>query len=48
MWQPGQSGNPSGHSGEYGEAMKLARTFSPGAMYRLAELAELNSTTKAT
>ena len=24
-WRPGQSGNPSGHSGEYGEAMRLAR-----------------------
>jgi hypothetical protein len=41
-WRPGQSGNPSGHTGEYGEAMKIARSYAPAAMHRLAELAELN------
>lgn len=41
-WRPGQSGNPSGHSGAYGEAMKIARSYAPAAMHRLAELAELN------
>src|SRR5208282_3347381 len=41
-WRPGQSGNPSGHSGSYGEAMKIARSYAPAAMHRLAELAELN------
>jgi hypothetical protein len=41
-WRPGQSGNPSGHSGEYGEAMKLARQAAPGAVRRLIELAELD------
>lgn len=25
MWKPGQSGNPTGYSGAYGEAIKLAR-----------------------
>ena len=37
-WQPGQSGNPSGHSGEYGVAIKLARRAAPKAMRRLIEL----------
>lgn len=37
-WQPGQSGNPSGHSGEYGEAMRLARQAAPDAVRRLTEL----------
>jgi hypothetical protein len=41
-WRPGQSGNPLGHSGAYGEAMKIARSYAPAAMHRLAELAELN------
>jgi hypothetical protein len=41
-WRPGQSGNPLGHSGTYGEAMKIARSYAPAAMHRLAELAELN------
>ncbi len=41
-WRPGQSGNPAGHTGEYGEVMKIARTYAPAAMHRLAELAELN------
>jgi len=38
MWKPGQSGNPAGHSGEYGAAMKLARTAAPKAVSRLIEL----------
>jgi hypothetical protein len=38
MWQPGQSGNPSGHSGEYGTAIKLAQRAAPKAMRRLIEL----------
>jgi hypothetical protein len=37
-WQPGQSGNPSGHNGEYGQAMKLARQAAPRAVHRLIEL----------
>ena len=37
-WQPGVSGNPSGHSGEYGVAIKLAQRASPTAMRRLIEL----------
>src|SRR4029077_12642993 len=37
-WQPGQSGNPSGHNGEYGQAMKLARQAAPDAVRRLIEL----------
>src|SRR5271169_2953472 len=41
-WRPGQSGNPLGHSGAYGEAMKIARSYAPAAMHRLAELAELD------
>jgi hypothetical protein len=41
-WRPGQSGNPSGHSGEYGEAMKLAQQAAPWAVRRLIELAELD------
>jgi hypothetical protein len=41
-WRPGQSGNPSGHSGAYGEAMQLARQAAPGAVQRLIELAELD------
>jgi len=37
-WQPGRSGNPSGHSGEYGDAMRLARQAAPDAVRRLIEL----------
>ena len=37
-WRPGVSGNPSGHSGEYGVAIKLAQRASPTAMRRLIEL----------
>ena len=39
-WRPGQSGNPGGHSGLYGEAVKLARGLSLRAVQRLAELME--------
>jgi hypothetical protein len=41
-WRPGQSGNPSGHSGEYGEAMRLARQAAPDAVRRLTEMAEVD------
>ena len=34
----GQSGNPSGQSGLYGETMMLARQAAPDAMRRLIEL----------
>jgi hypothetical protein len=37
-WQPGQSGNPSGHSGAYGTAIKLAQRAAPKAVRRLIEL----------
>jgi predicted Zn-dependent protease len=37
-WRPGQSGNPGGHSGLYGEAVKLARELSLHAVQRLGEL----------
>ena len=39
-WQPGQSGNPSGHGGEYGEVLRLARSLSLRAVERLGELLE--------
>jgi hypothetical protein len=38
MWQPGQSGNPAGHSGEYGATIRLAQRAAPKAMRRLIEL----------
>jgi hypothetical protein len=38
MWKPGQSGNPTGHCGEYGAAMKLAQEAAPDAVRRLIEL----------
>jgi len=37
-WRPGQSGKPSGHSGQYGEAIKLAQAAAPYAVRRLIEL----------
>ena len=40
-WRPGQSGNPAGHTREFGEVIKIARSYAPAAMHRLAELAEL-------
>jgi len=39
-WRPGHSGNPGGHSGLYGEAVKLARGLSLRAVQRLGELME--------
>ena len=38
MWKPGQSGNPTGQSGEYGTAIKLAQRAAPKAVRRLIEL----------
>jgi hypothetical protein len=39
MWKPGQrGGTPTGHCGEYGTAMKLAREAAPDAVRRLIEL----------
>ena len=37
-WKPGQSGNPSGHSGEYGQAVRLAQQAAPYAVHRLIAL----------
>jgi hypothetical protein len=37
-WRPGQSGNPLGHSGEYGQAVRLAQRAAPAAVKRLIEL----------
>ena len=38
VWQRGRSGNPTGHSGQYGEAVRLAREASPAAIRVLIEL----------
>jgi hypothetical protein len=38
MWQPGQSGNPTGRGGPYLECRRLAAEAIPGAMRRLIEL----------
>jgi hypothetical protein len=38
IWKPGQSGNPAGHSGLYGEPVRLARQAAPGAIKRLIQL----------
>jgi hypothetical protein len=38
MWQPGQSGNPTGRGGLYLECRRLAAEASPDAMRRLIEL----------
>jgi hypothetical protein len=38
MWQPGQSGNPTGRGGLYAECRRLAAEASPDAMRRLIEL----------
>ena len=37
-WPKGTSGNPSGQSGAYGEAVRLARQAAPAAIRRLVEL----------
>jgi hypothetical protein len=34
----GQSGNPGGRNGEYGEMMRICRQFTPDAAYTLAAL----------
>ena len=39
-WKPGQSGNPSGYSGLYGETVRLAREASPTAIRRMIELTQ--------
>ncbi len=39
-WKPGQSGNPSGQTAEYGEVVALARSLSMRAIERLGELVE--------
>jgi hypothetical protein len=39
-WKPGESGNPAGHTAEYGEVIKLARDLSLRAVERLGELVE--------
>jgi hypothetical protein len=39
-WKPGQSGNPEGHTAEYGEVVGLARSLSARAIERLGELME--------
>jgi hypothetical protein len=38
MWKPEQSGNPTGHSGEYGTAISLPQRAAPRAVRRLIEL----------
>ena len=40
QWKPGQSGNPSGHTAEFGEIVRLARQLSVRAVERLGELME--------
>jgi hypothetical protein len=40
QWKPGQSGNPKGHTAEYGEVVALAQALSIRAMERLGELLE--------
>jgi hypothetical protein len=37
-WKKGQSGNPSGQSGEYGQAVRLARQAAPYAVQGLIQL----------
>src|SRR5260370_42625834 len=39
-WKPGQRGNPSGQTGEYGEVVRLAQSLSVRAIERLGELME--------
>ncbi len=39
-WKPGQSGNPSGQTPEYGDVVRLAQSLSLRAIERLAELVE--------
>ena len=37
-WKPGQSGNPSGRSKMYGEAMRICREASPEAAHKMVAL----------
>jgi hypothetical protein len=39
LWRPGQSGNPSGRSGRYGEMQRLCREFSPQGAQVLIDIA---------
>jgi len=39
-WKPGQSGNPSGQTAEYGDVLRLAQSLSVRAIERLGELME--------
>lgn len=39
-WKKGESGNPAGHTAEYGEVLALARSLAPRAIERLGELME--------
>ena len=43
-----QSGNPSGHSGEYGQAIRLARQAAPYALQRLIQLMDSDDERVAT
>ena len=38
MWQPGQSGNPGGKTGEFVEAQRICRKASPAAAQTLVDL----------
>ncbi len=38
-FRPGQSGNPAGHSGRYGEVVRLCREAGPAVAKRLIEIA---------
>jgi hypothetical protein len=46
-WKPGQSGNPSGRNGLYGEMLRRAREFTPEATDYLISIArDLNEETR--
>ena len=46
--KPGQSGNPTGYSGAYGEAVRLARQAAPYALQRLIQLMDSDDERVAT